>query len=257
MRVIATSDFHGTLPDIPECDLLLISGDVTPVWNHDRKFQASWLRGEFYDWMRRQPAKMTVWVGGNHDFALQDWRYKRDKIGQLPGLYLDNNWLELFPGILPDIDWPEDKPLKIWGSPMSNRFGGWAFMAEESDLSDLWKTIPRDIDILMVHGPMYGYGDFIPYMAYSAEKRGFEASPTGHHVGSTSLLHQLTYEEWPNLKMIICGHIHEAYGHYKMGDVDIYNASLMDGSYDPVNPVWEIELKSECSNLESSSLSSD
>lgn len=246
MKLVITSDLHGSLPDIPECDLLLINGDVCPVENHDRKYQATWLRGEFYDWMRQQPAKMTVWVGGNHDFALQDWRYKRDKIAQLPGLYLDNNWLELYPNLLPDIDWPEDKPLKIWGSPMSNRFGGWAFMASETDLSDLWKTIPRDIDILMVHGPMFGIGDAIPAVSWSAEKRGWSNLDEAEHVGSTSLRHQLEYEEWPNLKMVVSGHIHEAYGIYTLKDsIPVYNVSLMDGSYNPVNPVMEVTLNAE------------
>lgn len=245
MKIVATSDFHGTLPDIPECDLLLIGGDVTPVWNHDRKFQADWLRGEFSDWMRAQPAKMTVWTGGNHDFVLEDM--KRDPHTgrsnmQLPGLYVCNEWIGFYPEMI-DADWPEGQELKIWASPMSNRFGGWAFMDNEAGLSDLWKTIPRDIDILMVHGPMFGLADGIPAVSWSAEKRGWNNLDSAEHVGSTTLRNQLEYEDWPNLKMVISGHIHEAYGVYTLKDsIPVYNVSLMNGYYEPVNPVMEIEL---------------
>ena len=31
MKFIATSDIHGDLPKIPECDAVLICGDISPV----------------------------------------------------------------------------------------------------------------------------------------------------------------------------------------------------------------------------------
>jgi len=225
-KIVATSDLHGFLPEIPECDLLLIAGDVCPVWNHDRNFQADWLRGEFSDWMRAQPARSTVWIGGNHDFVLQDWRGTKNI--QLPhglkdvsGIYLDNSWIHLV-----------DDDLKIWGSPMSNTFGRWAFMTSEGELGDIWRTIPRDIDILMVHGPMWGLGDFVPWPRYDdwGNFLGLDRE-NGEHVGSSTLANQLLYDEWPNLKLVITGHIHEAYGKYSLKGFDIYSNSHVSGAY--------------------------
>jgi Icc-related predicted phosphoesterase len=224
MRIVATSDFHGTLPEVPECDLLLIGGDICPVWNHDRQFQADWLRGEFSDWLDAVPATEIVWVAGNHDFVLQDWRNKRHKIDALPGFYLDNEAITTM-------------GLKIWGSPYSNKFGNWAFMQKEAELVEMWREIPRDIDILIAHGPPYGFGD--ECLGFSATKRGMLEA---EHVGSTSLANQLYYDVWPNLKLVMFGHIHEGYGAYSMKQFRMLNVSQMNDKYEPVNPPMVIDL---------------
>jgi hypothetical protein len=58
------------------------------------------------------------------------------------------------------------------------------------------------------------------------------------------LLNQLSYEEWPNLEMVISGHIHEAAGRYDHRGLAIYGVSYMNKEYDVDNPqkIWEIEL---------------
>jgi Icc-related predicted phosphoesterase len=217
MIVAATSDLHGDLPKVPECDLLVIAGDVCPVYNHERRFQADWLRTTFKEWLEEAPAKYIVGVAGNHDFALGQ------KIGKgLPWMYLQNS--------LAVID-----DLKIWGSPYSNQFGNWAYMAPEGVLRDMWAKIPRDIDILITHGPAYGMGDHIPFAGMSAQKRALAQGPTGTHVGSTSLANMLTYDEWPNLKVHFTGHIHEAYGAGTLKNHRWYNVSHLDEYYQPMN----------------------
>lgn len=243
MRIVATADFHGTLPDIPECDLLLIAGDVCPVWDHNRQYQAAWLRGEFYDWCRQQPVKNIVWCAGNHDFVLQNMA--KEKTDKLFGHYLQDEEIII-------------DGLKIWGSPWSPQFGNWAFMKDDRELSQYWRMIPSDVDILMVHGPMYGHGDVVPNFVYrpklgtgigtweDAADSWIKELVREEHVGSISLLNYLTYEAFPKLKLFVFGHIHEGFGQEIAvhGDNQFIaaNVSLMNGEYHPVNPVVEFEL---------------
>ena len=48
MRVVALSDQHGFLPDVPPCDLLIVAGDVCPdrfgpfMAVHDPYQQQAW-----------------------------------------------------------------------------------------------------------------------------------------------------------------------------------------------------------------------
>lgn len=224
MRIIATADLHGTLPEIPECDILLIGGDICPVWDHDRKFQARWLRTEFKRWLEGVSANHIVAVGGNHDFVLNDsLKFKKE----LPWTLLYDESVVV-------------EGIKIWGSPMSPRFGGWAFMRDDRGLAEVWEKIDPDTDILMVHGPIYGYRDEAGYEWIGGE--GFRPS----HTGSQTLRNRLEYGDFSKLKTFICGHIHEAYGEMKVhgigsGTVDVLNVSLMDGKYRPINEPKVIE----------------
>jgi hypothetical protein len=217
MRLVAISDFHGYLPEIPECDLLLIAGDVCPIWNHERRYQADWLRTEFSEWLQDQPARAIVGIGGNHDFVLSE-----SKIGyELPWIYLDGEETTL--GQFHD----DEQPITIYGSPLSNQFGNWAFMTSEDKLRKHYKNIPSEIDILMTHGPAWGYGDEVK--GFDMIKRGMISK---QHVGSTSLTNRLTYDEWPNLKLHFFGHIHGGFGKYDYGNgITGYNVAYMDDDY--------------------------
>lgn len=228
MKIAITSDLHGYLPDIPECDLLLIAGDVCPVWDHNRQFQANWLRGEFSEWLRNQPAKSIVGVAGNHDFILQDWKNKQNKLRSIPWSYLYNESIVVALGVNPSI--------KIWGSPYSPTFGGWAFMKDDFQLYDIWQTIPVDTEIIIVHGPPLGYGD---------KTQGWQGSEP-KHVGSASLRDRIRKCNLPNLKLVVCGHIHPAYGTYQTIDgVIVVNATHVTEEYEPLNLPIEIVLKED------------
>lgn len=188
MKVVAISDVHGRLPgELPEGDLLLIVGDVCPLWDHDRKVQANWLRSDFTDWLNSlpYPSDRIVGVGGNHDFVLQDSK----RMGaDLPWTYLRDESIVI-------------DGVNIHGSPMSNRFGGWAFMADDITLgNEHWSKIPDDVHILMTHGPALGIGDL-----------------TSPHYGSVNAGSKTLRErllDLHELKLHVFGHIHEGRGRY-------------------------------------------
>lgn len=218
MRIVATSDFHGYLPeDLPDGDVLAIAGDVCPLSDHRRQFQAWWLREVFAAWLDAQEERYgaVLWIAGNHDFVLQESK----KLGpSLPGTYLEDSGAEI-------------GGVRFWGSPWSPRFKEWAFMQDDADLgSGPYALIPDDTDVLISHGPPRGCCDFT--VVYAEE-----------HVGSVAL-RERALEVKP--RYIVCGHIHEAYGSAGLGEApdvtSIFNVSINDLNYEPTNQPVVLEL---------------
>jgi predicted phosphodiesterase len=214
MKIVAMSDMHGELPDIPPCHLLLLAGDLTPVTDHSSFFQACWLDREFRAWLERQPARKVIGIAGNHDFI-----FERDPDlvpGGLPWTYLQDSGME----------W---EGLKIWGTPWQPWFFDWAFNGGPEDLKRKWSLIPEGTDILVVHGPPYGYGDGVP-----------ERSGSVRRCGCPHLLERI-HEVQPRL--VVYGHIHEGRGQWQLGSTLLANVTIVDGSYQRVFEPWMTELQ--------------
>jgi Icc-related predicted phosphoesterase len=219
MVIKATSDLHGYEPtheQIGECDLLLVGGDIMPVWNHEPDFQLNWLDTRWREWLRERHengAKKIVWIAGNHDFALQ--KDEGDKIARSMDtediMYLCDEGIVV-------------NGIKIWGFPWTPNLPGWAFQYDSIDVDDHLEKIPDDTDILLSHGPPYGAGDK-PFMSYS-------------HVGSTELKDIIANKKIP---VVVCGHIHEGFGFYKVENSKVYVVSYLDRNYEPNNRVVEID----------------
>jgi Icc-related predicted phosphoesterase len=212
MRIAAMADLHGHLPEIPPCDLLIIAGDVCPdriggVWAEaSPERQARWFAHDCGRWLASSPAPVVL-TWGNHDWcgqALQLWaddpRIVVDRVTTVAG-------------------------LKIWASPWSNQFGGWAFMKDPIDLAPIYESIPDDVDIIVSHGPPYGYGD---------------ENLLGQHCGSLELLAAI---DRVKPKLVVCGHIHEAAGVYRHTPTTlIINASVVNEMYQLVRPATMVEM---------------
>ena len=202
MRVAAVADLHGNLPEVEPCDLLVVAGDTLPLAQAAE--QRAWAETELVPWLERQQAAAVVAVAGNCDLLARD---DPTFVRSLPWLYLENEAAAV-------------AGLCVWGSPLALPFGRWPFMAPEEELAPQWATIPDDTELLVVHGPPYGLGDRI----YS-----------GSHVGSTSLRERL--ESLPRLRAIVWGHIHEAHGRGRVGEVEWVNAAIVED--------WRVEYAPE------------
>ena len=214
-RIVCTADLHENLIEIPECDVLLIAGDISFAFKGDLAAKQAFLAGAFREWLDQVPAAEIVLVAGNHDQSIEAW-------GLPDGLrchYLQDAGTELF-------------GLTIWGTPWQPWFHDWAFNAPrrhgERFLASKFELIPADTDILICHGPPRGYGD------HSGRRSGDQP-----HVGSTALTEAI---ERIRPRLMVCGHIHSGYGRYRLGETEIVNAAYVDNDYRPANPVVEIAL---------------
>jgi len=71
IKIAATSDWHGTLPEIPKCDLLLIAGDIVPKEDQDSlRRSLMWFEGTFIPHIKKTKCKKCIFTAGNHDFFL-------------------------------------------------------------------------------------------------------------------------------------------------------------------------------------------
>lgn len=202
MKVVALSDFHLLFRHItvPDGDLLLIAGDMTSKG----RFQEI---VAFNDWLAQQPHRHKVVVPGNHDFLYETEPALARELTKNCHLLIDQE--------------VTIEGIKIWGSPYTPYFGGWAFNLFENELKTQWDQIPEGLDILVTHGPPYGYLDFAEY--------------SQEHVGCKHLLSAL---DRAKPKYHVFGHIHEGHGAAMHNEVKLLNVSICNLDYRPVhNPI--------------------
>jgi predicted phosphodiesterase len=212
MKLVAVSDLHGTLPNIPECDLLLIAGDVCPATGHSIPGQRHWLDTDFRRWLAQVPARKIIGVAGNHDFIFEQ---APEQVPEgLPWTYLQDSGTR----------W---EGLNVWGTPWQPWYLDWAFNLYERDLTEKWQLIPVGTDVLVLHGPPLGYGDGVP--------RGEWVEPTG----SRSLLERIRVVA---PRVAVFGHIHEGRGKWQLGRTVLANVTILDEDYRHVHEPWQHEL---------------
>lgn len=210
MRMAATSDLHGHLPDdVPEADYLLIAGDICPVHNHTVEYQNRWYDTEFMPWAVDLNVEKVIFVGGNHDFFTEGRRpedLSHDKVN-----FLNNSTYQ-------------DDKICVWGTPYSLPFFDWANMANEEKIAEALENCPKNADIIISHGPPKGCRD-----------RNSRDVNTGSYA-----LYEWTKKNQP--RYVVCGHIHEAYGSCKVNNTNVFNVSLNNVNYLPVNNLVEFEI---------------
>ena len=210
MKLVLISDTHANHNkiQIPECDILIHSGDFSDVGD---RYQVE----DFLFWLTIQPAKHKIYIAGNHDMKYESHpHFKREMIINYPKVnYLEDSGILL-------------EGLNIYGSPWQPRFFDWGFNLDRGKpLADKWAKIPEDTNILITHGPPYGFGD---------QTKSYE------NVGCWDLLYRIN--NLPNLKLHVFGHIHPGYGIYKNKNTILVNAALCNDWNRVRNKPIEIEL---------------
>ncbi len=213
MKIVAISDLHGNLPEIPSCDLLLLAGDLCPLGDHSLANQSKWLDSDFRDWLCQQPAKEIIGVAGNHDLVFEQ---RPDLVpDDLPWTYLQDA----------ETRW---EGFKIWGTPWQLWWFGWAFNKQLEEIAEKWALIPPSTDILVCHGPPRGYGD--------EANHGETKVPSG----CPYLLERIKAIK---PRLVVFGHIHEGRGEWKLGTTRLANVSLVNQHYKVVHQPWAVEIE--------------
>lgn len=221
VKILAISDQHGYLPDIPECDLLLVAGDLCP----DRINQERWFKEKWIPWILAQPIKQCFATWGNHDYYGE--RLLNEDIDTY-GVQKDNKTIRIVTDQLLEVD-----GLRVYLTPWSNTFGNWAFMQQPEELKTVYEKIPIGLDVLVSHQPPIGYGSDCYYLNPNT------GAWTREEVGSKELL-DVIVDRKP--KAVVCGHIHSGYGTYDCDGIKIYNVAVVNEEYQLVNKPTEIVL---------------
>lgn len=201
MKIIAISDTHNKHNEItiPECDILIHSGDATGMG------RPSEIRN-FAKWFNKQPAKHKIFVPGNHELKFEK---------ELPASKL---WFseECPDGILLINESITIEGIKIYGSPVTPFFYNWAWNQHSDELIKTWQGIPDDTQILVTHGQANGINDIVDNQA-------------GMHLGCHHLMSRI--QELSQLKIYIGGHLHSGKKFTYFNGVQFYNASICGETY--------------------------
>jgi len=236
MLATVISDTHSwnSTINVPKSDLLIHSGDLTRIGSKSEITQA-------LTWLSSLPHKYKVVIAGNHDFFLDSQWQGRTDIGQSRHSHRAKGTEEEIKELLSqfkDIIYLNDsgteiEGIKIWGSPIQPWFHDWAFNRNRGEeILKHWKLIPKDIDILITHGPPFGILDRTVH---------------GDYTGCSDLLKEI---ETRKIKLHIFGHIHEGRGTSTRTSDDgthqtiFLNASSIDETYEPFpNPYTMVDLE--------------
>lgn len=208
MKIVAIADTHGLHENIilPKGDMLIHAGDITLKGQHSET-------KDFMRWLARQPFTHKILIAGNHDFFLEKAGHE-DLKKLLPegAHYLCDSGITI-------------NGIKIWGSPYTPWFHGWAFNRQRGeDIHLHWQKIPDDTQLLITHGPPFGILD---------------SNADEMHVGDKDLLRAVQRVK-PLLHLF--GHVHEGYGKLAKNGSLFFNACILNERDEVQNKPWLIEI---------------
>jgi len=217
MKITFISDTHNKQKQLhlPGGDVVICAGDISSMgYEHEIK--------NFLKWYNKLPYTYKILVAGNHDFFFQDNPSKiQELLKEYDVIYLEDDFVYI--GEHPNL-------VKIYGSPYQPKFLNWAFNIERNsqEMVDKWNQIPADTDILITHGPVFGYLDTM--------------IGDNSHKGCEILRERI---DLIKPKIHVCGHVHSGYGYTTNGNTHFFNASVLNEQYNYANQPLTIEWNKE------------
>ena len=210
VKLVVISDTHCNQFPIPDGDILVHCGDHTYRGTYKETLLA-------LQWLAEQPHKHKLFIAGNHELGWEKeprFMYPLTRsLEHLWGLtYLRDSGVEI-------------EGIKFWGSPVQPEFYNWAFQKQRgAELARHWEQIPDDTNVLITHGPPYGFGD--------TNKRD-------GRFGDEDLLRRVR-EVKPSLHLF--GHAHDGYGEWLSEGTLFINAAILNEDYQVANKPVELEI---------------
>ena len=246
LKIVAISDIHGLLPELPECDVVCCAGDISPLeYQSDQTQMLGWFYLVFLPWVESLPCKKFIIVAGNHDFFLQNihrrlidesdgyrrytWRSASDVMKKLLPGNLRGKYNKLV--YLCDSSY-EYEGHRFYGTPWIGDLSNWAFYQDNDTLMEKYKNIPKQCDVIITHMPpkIEGLGEVIQGGCFN----------TGTDYGSPELAEVLKTRDF---KYALCGHVHS--GQHLPVEFDgkkLVNVSLKNEDYKENYYPFEFEI---------------
>lgn len=225
MKVTFLSDTHARHHkiELPGGDMLIFAGDFMTTGYHVAELNG------FLEWLSVQPYKYKVCIAGNHDRYCES--FPAYTVKDMFEQYYDQGVRYLQDEMI------EIEGKKIYGTPYQPFFCNWAFnVNDEVKLTEIYKNIPNDLDILITHCPPYDILD------KSHIARPYRGTTGEEPLGSKELLNVLDLMKNPP-KYHCFGHIHGDGGKVdEKGGITFINASVCDEAYHPSNRIVTLDI---------------
>lgn len=196
---------------VPDGDVLVHAGDLTNTGKYVELLHV-------VDWMKNLPHEHKLIVCGNHELEVSgDTQLVKD--------IFEKDGIRVIHDEVVDID-----GVKFYGQPRTPEFFDWGWMYRRGfEANQIWSGLPEGIDVVVCHGPPFGYGDVCP--DYTNRHKGTSASLV--HVGCAEQAQRLS-EVKPSF--VVCGHVHFSYGpHATPWGTVVVNSSICTERYEPSN----------------------
>ena len=251
MKIVAISDIHGYLPELPQCDVVCICGDVLPL-HIQKNYAASvaWLAGPFQQWALNLDCKKVIFIAGNHDFIFEHmykygmqssadgdtphWKSGMDHWQIHDTLFQFDNIND--PKIIYLCDTAYTYNDKVfWGTPWCPSLKNWAFYGDSNTLKRNFESIPIETDVLLTHCPPKYMGQGVVHETNWNYMSDF---------GCVELQDIIEDKFTPEKDMwVLSGHIHSGkHVVEKYNNIKYRNCSIKDENYEVTYDYFEFEV---------------